>query len=119
MTRSALSTAEPSRQRTWPSTRSKCCCQTCCKRTRLGQACTLWGACSLVAACEPMPALFSYLCAQGFLSRLFFGQAVQLKAMHRPIKPVEADDPEQPVRSYFCDLVEGCSQALSHTFQTA
>src|SRR6266700_3240509 len=119
MTRSALSTAGPSRQRTWPSTRSKCCCQTCCKRARLGQACTLWGACSLVAACEPMPAIFSYLCAQGFLSRLFFGKALQLKAVHIAIKPVGADDLQQPIRCHFCDLIESRSQALSHTFQTA
>jgi hypothetical protein len=74
----------------------------------------------LVRRClQQMPAIFSYLAAQGILCLLAFWEALQFKAMHIPIKPVEADDPEQPVRSYFCDLVEGCSQALSHTFQTA
>ncbi len=29
---------------------------------------------------------------------LAFGKALQLKAMHRAIKPVRADDPKQPVR---------------------
>ena len=82
-------------------------------------ACTLWGACSLVAACEPLPTIFSHLSAQGFLSRLFFGEALQLKAMHIAIKPVGADDSKQPVRCYFCDLTQSRSQAFSHTFQTA
>jgi hypothetical protein len=66
---------------------------------------------------QQMPAIFSYLFAQGFLSRLFFGKALQLKAMHIAIKPVGADDLQQPVRCHVRELIESRSQALSHTFQ--
>src|SRR5258708_12002549 len=117
MTRSALSTAGTSRKPIRPSPRSKCWFHTCCKSPRLGQSRTCWGACSSSAACEPLPAIFSHLSAQEFFRLLAFGKALQLKAMHIAIKPVRADDSQQPVRVHFCDLVEGRSQALSHTFQ--
>src|SRR5258708_35944524 len=117
MTRSALSTAGPSRKPIRPSTRSKCWFHTCCKSPRLGQSRTCWGACSSSAACEPLPAIFSHLSAQEGFRLLAFGKALQLKAMHIAIKPVRADDSQQPVRGRFCDLIESRSQALSHTFQ--
>src|SRR5260221_28502 len=117
MTRSALSTAGPARKPIRPSTRSKCWFQTCCKSPRLGQSRTCWGACSSIAACEPMPAIFSHLSAQECFRLLAFGKALQLKAMHIAIKPVRADDSQQPVRGHFCDLAQSRSQALSHTFQ--
>src|SRR5215470_6533764 len=84
---------------------------------RLGQACTLWGACLVVAACEPMPAIFSHLSAQVFFGLLPFGEALQLEAMHRASKPVGAENAKQPVRGHSGDLAQGRSQALSYAFQ--
>ncbi len=107
----------PSRKPIRPSTRSKCWVHTCCKSPSLGQSRTCWGACSSSAACEPMPAIFSHLSAQECFRLLAFGKALQLKAMHIAIKPVRADDSQQPVRGHFCDLAQSRSQALSHTFQ--
>jgi hypothetical protein len=60
---------------------------------------------------QQLPAIFSHLSVQGLLGRLSFGQALQLKAMHKPIKPVRADDPKQLVWCHFCEFIE----ALSHT----
>jgi len=59
---------------------------------------------------------YSLLCSLAVIS-LRITWALQLKAMHIPIKPVGADDPKQPVWGHFCQLIEGRSQALSHTFQ--
>src|SRR5258708_29630069 len=43
----------------------------------------------LVQRClQEIPALFSHLSAQEFFRLLAFGKALQLKAMHRAIKPV-------------------------------
>ncbi len=64
-----------------------------------------------------MPALFSHLPAQVFFGRLTCGEALQLKAMHRAIKPVGTDDAKQPVRSHVCQLTQGCSETLCHAFQ--
>src|SRR5437762_2668186 len=47
------------------------------KSIRLGQSRTPWGACSSLAACEPLPAIFSHLPTQAVLDLLAFGEALQ------------------------------------------
>jgi hypothetical protein len=66
---------------------------------------------------EQMPAICSHLCAQGVLCLLTFRKALQLKAMHRAIKPIGTADRKEPVWVHFGNLIQSCSQALSHAFQ--
>src|SRR5260370_11913932 len=73
----------------------------------------------LVGCClKQMPAILSHLSAQGLLRPQPFGEALQLKAMHIAIKPVGADDPNQPIRTPFSALVENRSPPPSSTFLT-